>query len=357
MRLYACVCGNTLFFENTRCVACEREVGWCPACRAIRALEPAGDGIVVCTEASCRARLIKCANYALEDVCNRCVLAGAGAPEAPPLCDCCRFNEKIPDLSVPGNRTKWARIEAAKRRLFHVVDALGLPYGSATDGFDPPLAFDFKGDIVPADGVWRTMGNQERVYTGHAGGKITLNIREADDAEREKLRVDMGEAHRTVIGHLRHEIGHYFWEVLVRGRREDGFRALFGDHENPTYAEALERHYREGPPADWRKRYISAYATMHPWEDWAETFAYYLDMASVLETAAGLELMPRADFDDLDAMLGGYRRIGLAANELNRTMGLLDLVPEVVVPPVAAKLGFVHDVVREARTAAQLTPV
>lgn len=348
MRLYSCICGNTLFFENSRCLACAREVGWCPACRAIRALEPADAGCWRCAEPACGALLAKCVNYAREDVCNRCVLADGLAPDAGPLCDCCRFNATIPDLSVPGNREKWARIERAKRRLFYILDGLGLPYGTSAEGFDPPLAFDFKGDTVPAGGICHSMGETEQVYTGHAEGKITINIREADGAEREKLRVNFGEAQRTVIGHFRHEMAHYFWDLLIRGRREDAFRAVFGDHEKPPYAEALERHYREGPPEGWRERHISAYATMHPWEDWAETFAFYLDVASVLETAANMRLLEAVPWEELDAMLARFHGIGLMVNEINRTMGLIDLVPEVITPAVEAKLRFVHEVVRAA---------
>src|SRR5690606_15802362 len=135
--------------------------------------------------------------------------------------------------SVPGHRENWARLEAAKRRLFYQLDALRLPRGNAADGFHPPLSFDFKADVRPADGDWRTMDAGERVFTGHADGKITINIMEADDAHRERIRVDMGESYRTLIGHFRHEIGHYYWDVLIRGRREGDFRNVFGDHENP----------------------------------------------------------------------------------------------------------------------------
>ena len=348
MNFYSCVCQNTLFFDNSCCVSCGRDVGWCPVCRAIRALEPAEDCRFRCTEPSCGALLVKCANYERADVCNRCIEAETCETVGETFCDYCRFNATIPDLSVPENHEKWRRIESAKRRLFYILDVLGLPYGTAAEGFDPPLAFDFKGDLVPEHGLWRTMGQEERVYTGHADGKITINIREADDAEREKLRVDLGEAQRTVIGHFRHEIGHYYWDLLVRGRCEEAYKGLFGDHENPTYAEALERHYAEGPPDDWQERYISAYATMHSWEDWAETFAYYLDMASIIETAINVELIPSVAWDDFDRMLRYFHEIGVVANELNRTMGLIDLVPEVITEPVEAKLRFVHNVVRDA---------
>ena len=169
-----------------------------------------------------------------------------------PLCDCCRFNVTIPDLTVAGNLQKWYRLEAAKRRLFYDLGELGLPYGTAADGIEPPLSFDFKADVIPKATFGAASAAAERVYTGHANGRITINIREADDVEREKLRVDLGEAQRTLIGHFRHEIGHYYWDMLVKGRREDEFIAVFGDHNSPTYAEALERHYQEGPPADWR---------------------------------------------------------------------------------------------------------
>ena len=348
MRTFACVCGNTLFFENAGCVACGREVGWCPVCRGLNALLPQDDGWYRCGNPACNAVLGKCVNYAQHNVCNRCVTVEGGQATAV-LCDCCRFNETIPDLSVAGNQEKWARLEAAKRRLFYTLDLLRLPRGRAEDGFFPPLAFDFKADVIPAGGLWRTMGTAERAYTGHAGGKITINIKEADDVERERLRVDLGEAHRTVIGHFRHEIGHYYWDLLVRGRHEDAFKALFGDHDNPSYDEALERHYRDGPPSDWPFRFVSAYAAMHPWEDWAETFAFYLDMVSVLDTAANMTATA-VPLGDLDSMVERYRRIGLVVNEMNRDMGLKDLVPEVLNPAIVEKLALVDRLIRAAGT-------
>jgi hypothetical protein len=194
------------------------------------------------------------------------------------------------------------------------------------------------------------MGADERVYTGHANGKITINIREADDAEREKLRVDFGEAHRTLIGHFRHEIGHYYWDVLVRGRREDAFKAVFGDHQNPDYDAALSLYYDNGPPAGWARTFVSAYATMHPWEDWAETFALYLAISSVLDTASHLNLLEIGPADDLATMLRHYHRMGLVLNEVSRDMGLLDVVPVVITSAIRAKLEFVHQLVGRGQT-------
>ncbi len=345
MRTYNCVCGNTLFFENTQCLSCGQEVGWCPACARITTLVNQSDGVYRCGNSSCGAALAKCHNYVVEEVCNRCVIV-EGDP--PALCDCCVYNDTIPDLSLDENRGKWSRLEAAKRRLFYTLNLLGLPHGTAASGFDPPLAFDFKADSIPSNEFWRTMGAEERVYTGHADGKITINIREADPAERESIRIDMNEAHRTLIGHFRHEIGHYYWDLLVKGKRENDSVRIFGNHENPTYAEALDRHYKEGAPADWQQNFISAYATMHPWEDFAETFAAYLELTSVLDTASnvGFVNIPDVLTADLDEMVAANRKVSVAMNEMNRTMGLIDFYPKLLVPPVVEKMRFVHDLVR-----------
>lgn len=348
MRQYRCVCDNTVFFDNSQCVVCQRELGFCPTCRRIVALLPAEDHFV-CGNAECGDALVKCANYALHNVCNRCVSTATPADEG--LCDCCRFNDTVPDLSVEGNWEKWRRLEAAKRRLFYDLDLLGLPYGKASDGIDPPLVFDFKADVVPKDNRWRPGNKGEKVFTGHASGRITINIREADDVEREKLRVDFGETQRTLIGHLRHEVGHYYWDQLVKGRREAECIAVFGDHNRPTYAEALDIYYKNGPAPDWAQRFISRYATMHPWEDFAETWATYLDLASSLETAQHVGFGGQAEpvNADLDAMVLRYQQLGIALNEITRSLGLLDVVPEVFVPPVIAKLRFIHELVQQGR--------
>ena len=350
MRQYRCVCNATVFFDNSRCLACSRELGFCPTCRQIVALLPRGDGHWRCGYASCSAVVAKCDNYSRHNVCNRCVpVAASGAHSL--LCDCCRFNATIPDLKVAGNWEKWRRLELAKRRLFYDLDELGLPYGKSTDKIGSPLRFDFKADVVPPTDLWRSLNKAERVYTGHVAGRITINIREADNVERERLRTDFGEAHRTLIGHFRHEIGHYYWDQLVRGRREAECRAVFGDHERPTYSEALDRYYKNGPLANWSERYISAYATMHPWEDFAETWATYLDMVSCLDTAQHVGFGGEVDAVDApcDAMIKRYQQIGIALNEVNRSMGLLDVVPEVFVEAVVHKLEFIDQLVRLGR--------
>jgi hypothetical protein len=349
MRVYRCTCQNVLFYDNTQCLKCGKELGFCPACRNLVALLPE-EGYYRCGNPDCGAELLKCANYAEHKVCNRCVRregAKAGA-----FCDCCRFNGTVPDQTVAGNWQKWYDLEAAKRRLFYDLALLGLPYGTAEDGIEPPLIFDFKADQLPAGtNIWRNVGQTSKVFTGHDNGRITINIQEADSTEREKLRVQMQETQRTLIGHFRHEIGHYYWDLLVKGRREDECKAVFGDHEKPTYADALKTYYAKGPAADWRLRFISAYASMHPWEDFAETWAMYLDMASALDTAhnVGFGGHPDPVHADVNKMIDRYRQLGLSLNEINRNFGMLDLVPEVFVAPVVEKLKYIHALVRVGR--------
>lgn len=350
MRTFKCTCGSTVFFENARCVSCGNDLGWCPVCHCITALLPADDGHVLCGNDSCQAKLTRCHNYAVENVCNRCCVA-SDDPSVPAVCcDYCRLNDTIPDLTVSGNRDMWSRLEAAKRRLLYTLDLLQLPYGRSEDGVDPPLSFDFKADVAQRRKWWWAMGKEEQVYTGHANGKITINVREADSVEREKARVMFQEAHRTIIGHFRHEIAHYYWEMLVPGYFEADFKATFGDHETPAYADAQQKYYQDGPLADWQPRFISAYATMHPWEDFAETFATYLDMVSVLDTAMHMGVSDGCDITqaNLPAMVEQYALLGVVLNEMNRAMGLIDLVPEVFAASIVTKLQFVHDLVRAA---------
>lgn len=350
MKIYTCQCGNTLHFENSQCVACQREVGWCPHCRGIRAMEPAAEQPgYVCLH--CHSHLRKCINYSLHQVCNRWVV-NDGQHNAT-FCDYCRFNATIPDISIPENKQHWYQIEVAKRRLLYNLDSLRLPYGTASEGFELPLSFDFKADTIPKNGKWRPMGAEEQVYTGHANGKITINIREADPVEREKLRVGFGETHRTLIGHFRHEIAHYYWQLLVLNKCEDAFAQVFGNHKNPAYANAMSTYYQSGPEPGWQTDYISAYASMHPWEDFAETFGAYLDMVAVLDTAENVQLTagePTENYgNELDGMLLRYEILGIKFNEINRTMGLLDLVPEVFTSAVVKKMRFVHWLVKNAR--------
>jgi hypothetical protein len=268
---------------------------------------------------------------------------GADGNSAPAnrLCAACQLTETIPDLSMAGNREKWARLEAAKRRLLYTFDRLGMPYAEA----EPKLTFDFKADVGPAPGEWRNVGPTEIVYTGHVRGKITIN-----DAVREQLRCKFNEAHRTLIGHFHHEVGHYYWDLLVQNRRESEFLKLFGDYNALPYQDAMNAYYQNGPRPDWQQLYISAYASSHPSEDFAETFALYLDMASILHTAMHLFKSIRLNFRarSVQPLVERFQEIGILVNEFNRAAGLIDLVPDVVVTPVAQKLEFIHALVKRA---------
>ena len=194
------------------------------------------------------------------------------------LCESCRRNRIIPDLSIQENLERWRQIELAKRYVFRSVMRWRLPAPDRVEDPQGGLAFDLLGDVTRPD------GSVEVVRTGHADGLITLNIAEADDPEREIRRSTMGETYRTLIGHFRHEIGHFYWDRLVRDAgRSALFRTLFGD-ERQDYQAALQHHYDNGPPPQWQDAYISAYATAHPWEDFAETWAHYIHIVDALET-------------------------------------------------------------------------
>ena len=96
----------------------------------------------------------------------------------------------------------------------------------------------------------------------------------------------MNEPYRTLLGHFRHETGHFTWNKLVRdGGRLGGFRAVFGD-EREDYAAALQAQLRAGATARTGSSPLSAPTpASHPWEDFAECFAHYLHIVDTLETA------------------------------------------------------------------------
>lgn len=347
MRSYLCSCGSRIFNDNVQCIACGSELGFCPQCQALAPITASAEGGYQCGNPGCGAALQKCVNYVEHHVCNRCLPPEQDEGEG--LCSDCRFNTTIPDLSIPANRAKWSELESAKRRLLYDLRVLRLPLGTHDDGVRPPLYFAFKDDAISPKDKWRAFRKSEKVYTSHNAGLVTINIQEADPVEREKLRVNFEEPHRTVIGHFRHEIGHYYWDVLIRGRREQECAAVFGDHLNPAYGDALATYYQSGPPANWRDSFVSAYATMHPWEDFAETWAVYLDLTSTLETAAQNGFPGEADplHADLDQMVLCLQALTISLNEINRNQGLPDVIPEIYLPAVVAKLRYLHQLVQE----------
>jgi hypothetical protein len=356
MKIFHCDhCGNLLFFENTLCVACGHQVAYLPDRMLVGSLTAADDDRWHSPQDSGAARYRLCRNYTEEHVCNWAI----PEDDPHPFCLSCRLTRVIPDLAVPDHRQAWYRLEAAKRRLVFTLLALGLPLRNRNEESASGLAFEFKAN--PLDPF------APRVLTGHADGVITINVAEADDAERERLRKAVQEPYRTLLGHMRHESGHYYWDQLIRDQPPlEQFRRLFGD-ERRDYDEALKTHYAHGAPPDWQTRCVSAYASAHPWEDWAETWAHYLHMVDTLETAStcGISLRPkRADEPALpeapepvtsgrvpfEYLIGSWFPLTYMLNNLNRGLGLPDAYPFALSTPAVEKLRFVHDVVADARS-------
>ena len=356
MRLFSCQsCAQILFFENTRCERCRHALGFSHETAQLHALEPApGSTGDTWTALGLPGRAFRLCANAGHDVCNWLVDAGHGDA----FCLACRHNRVIPELTVAENTLAWRKIEAAKHRLFYTLERLGLLGAIDTQGGPAPLTFKFMADdpSAPPD---------QKVLTGHDNGTITIALSEADDAEREQRRKAMGEPYRTLLGHFRHEIGHYVWDKLVRdGGRLAECRAVFGD-DSTDYQAALKRHYAAGAPADWQQRYVSAYATSHPWEDFAETWAHFLHIVDTMEMAKAydVKLAPAVDKDgefavdygidpydppDVAALIKVWLPVSTALNSLNKTMGRDDLYPFILSPAVIAKLGFIQDMVRDA---------
>lgn len=361
MKTFCCICGNTLHFENSRCLGCGREVGFVPEHREMCAIEPAGDdGWRALGLADPPPRYRKCGNYETYDVCNWLVSEADGHA----LCAACRLNEIIPNLQEARHLTLWYRIETAKRRLVYTLDLLGLPVIGRDADPKQGLAFRFMADETPGE-FHDEVAVANRVTTGHATGVITINISEADPSAREQTREMMNESYRTLLGHFRHESGHYYWDRMIRDSAYlERFRALFGD-ERADYAEALERYYAAGPGL-WEDNFISGYAAAHPWEDWAETWAHYLHIVDTLETAyhygftskgrqvnpAHMELQAGSGYrltNTFDDLLNGWMILTVTLNDLNRSMGLPDAYPFALCERAIEKLRFVYQVINKKR--------
>ena len=339
-------CQQQVFFENVLCERCSALLGYVTEVGEISAFEDAGDGLWRSLHPGAEAALFRqCHNYAVENVCNWMI--PADAPDT--LCRSCQLNGTIPNLDIPDNRIYWYRLETAKRRLLYTLMALGLKLESRAENPESGLQFDFL----------QSTGDDDAVMTGHHHGIVTLNVAEADDAYREHTRSSLGEPYRTLLGHFRHETGHYFFDRLVgQTRWLPLFRRRFGD-ETADYAAALDAYYKNGPPADWAQSHISAYATMHPWEDWAETWAHYLHIVDTIDTAVscGLALLPDSPHEPtltdqtpvedagFDSLMARWFPLTYVLNSLNRSLGMPDGYPFTLPPPVVDKLRFVHRVI------------
>lgn len=351
MKTFTCICGNRLHFENTRCVACGRQLGFITENLQLSALETVGDDNWRALSAPQPDITYKqCANYQTHHVCNWMV----PAENQQEFCASCRLNKIIPNLSKAENHQLWMRVETAKRRLLYSLYSLKLPVIGRADDPDKGLGFRFLED--PAKPNWQQqVENKKKIYTGHVSGLITINIAEADPSERESMREKMNEPYRTLLGHFRHESGHYYWEMLINGSPwHDEFRSLFGD-EQTDYSQAMSLHYNNSNNmGDWQKNYITEYASSHPWEDWAENWAHYLHIFDTLQTANDMQLSingsPITVLNDFDAGLAQWREMATVLNALNRSMGISDPYPFVINDAVANKLRFVHRVINGMST-------
>jgi len=345
VKRFQCVCGQAVFFENSHCIACQRQLSFATEDLQMVAVEATDDGCFWRLDDPARNPRTLCQNAFDYQICNW--LTRPGSPDA--YCESCSLNQTIPDLSVPGNSRLWARLESAKRRLVYGLLALGLPHYRGLEslvGVTPPerLMFSFLADT-----------STQKVTTGYEDGLVTLALSEADDVTRAAVREDLGEPYRTLLGHFRHESGHFYWHRLIdQTEFQLPFRDLFGD-ERSDYAAALAQHYREGASAGWSDYYVSAYASAHPHEDWAETWAHYLHIRDTLDTAEAYRVASPAaqgptdrtsPSEEFTIMLERWIPVTLAVNALNRSMGLPDAYPFVLPPPSIAKLQFVHRVVR-----------
>ena len=327
MKRYYCHCGNEIFFDNTFCNGCGSALGFIPEQQALAILEKQG------AYRPCQHR------YGLD--CNWLI----GHEDPNPQCRACRLTRTIPNLSINNNLQRWVKLEATKRLAFYMLLRLQLPIPDRpVGGGQAKLLFDFLEDRRS-----NRFSNLELVYTGHACGVITLNAAEADDSYRSAAQQKMKEAYRTLLGHFRHELGHFYWMQLQdNADAVAAFRQLFGD-ERRDYQAALKYFYRHGARGDWQNNFISAYASAHPLEDWAECWAHFLHISETLETAAAFGLIaPEQRGDNFMGRLSTWMRFSVVLNALNRSMGVGDPYPFVINNSVERKLHFIADWVKAA---------
>lgn len=359
MKTFRCQCTNTLHFENSRCLSCDRMTGYLPDERQLSALQPLEGGLWLAVLNNGQYR--QCKNFQDYNICNWMV----PAEDDVAWCVSCRLNQIVPNLDEEQNLTLWYRIEQAKRRLLYTLFGLGLPVVNRLQDPAKGLCFEFLEDWTEQGEFSNGTDTDHTIVTGHYSGKITINLLEAQHSSRMEMRDKMNERYRTLLGHFRHESGHYFWDRLIGGTdRIDSFRALFGD-ERLNYQQAMSYYYQYGAPPSWQDVWVSAYASAHAWEDWAETWAHYLHMVDTLETAHdfGFQIHGRniATFSTGTQVGNGYLtpassevlfedwyQLSVALNALNRSMGMDDAYPFAISDTVLNKLRFVHQIIADA---------
>ncbi|CRZ14695.1 zinc-binding metallopeptidase family protein [Mycolicibacterium neworleansense] len=338
MRDFNCPnCGQRLAFENSLCLSCGSALGFSLDDMALLVITDSDRSDH--TGAVDEDQYQLCANLHLAE-CNWLVRVARGGQ----LCASCALTRTRPADTDTAAMSSFAVAEKAKRRLIAELHELKLPIVGRDEDPEYGLAFDLLSSEF------------EKVFTGHHNGVITLDLAEGDDVHREQLRIAMDEPYRTLLGHFRHEIGHYYYYRLVAPSADyrSRFSELFGDAD-ADYQAALDRHYQQGPPAGWEDNFVSSYATMHAAEDWAETFAHYLHIRDTLDTAAAFGFAPAgATFErkilgpsGFDTIIEMWLPLSWSLNMVNRSMGHDDLYPFVLAPAVLEKMRFVHTVIDE----------
>tara|TARA_R110002167_G_scaffold247108_3_gene452679 strand:- start:328 stop:1371 length:1044 start_codon:yes stop_codon:yes gene_type:complete len=347
MKVFECGhCNYPLYFENDSCENCGHACGYRDHDRKMLTFDTLKGSLISDREKIaykyCKNKIYEVCNWILEK------------NDPQDYCRACQLNRTIPNLSDGKNFPKWQNLEIAKHRLIYQLQKIGLDLPSKITHKDG-LCFDFI-----------AKRNNPKIMTGHANGVITILLKEADSVSREQMRMQMQEPYRTLIGHLRHEVGHYFWERLVFSHHEVlmAFRSIFGNEEQ-SYSDALQTYYKNGAPSDWRDSFISKYATSHPWEDWAETWAHYLHIMDMVETAHFFRLSvnpvedmenmnAEATFDpytikDFETIINTCVPLSFAVNSINRAMGIPDVYPFVITRKVKVKMKFIHELLLTKR--------
>ncbi|MCM4173887.1 hypothetical protein DHD32_20670 [Arenibacter sp. TNZ] len=347
MKVFECGhCNYPLFFENNQCDNCGHSCGYRAADRKMLTFDPLSTSLISDREKIeykyCKNKEHKVCNWLLEK------------NEKHDYCPACQLNRTIPNLSEIENFAKWRNLEVAKHRLIYQLQKIGLDLPSKMVN-NEGLCFDFI-----------AKRNNLKIMTGHANGVITILIREADSVFREQTRKEMQEPYRTLIGHLRHEVGHYFWEQLVSKNKDilSSFRTIFGNEE-VSYSSSLQAYYKHGAPSNWGDSFISKYATSHPWEDWAETWAHYLHIMDMVETAhffglkvnstdisKNMRIEATSDpysVKNFETIINTCIPLSFAVNSLNRAMGVPDVYPFVITPGVVNKMTFIHQLLLPKR--------
>lgn len=350
MKTFECDnCGNPVFFENDSCVKCKNRLGYLHTKLEMVSSNPSTD--IWNLEGDERFSEYRyCKNHDL-GVCNWLTKYERE------YCIACTLNRTIPNLANIENFEKWQRLEIAKHRLLYQMQRLELPLKTKFKNDDSGLCFDFLSN----------KNKDNPIMTGHVNGVITIFLSEADSVHREQMRKHLSEPYRTLIAHFRHEVGHYYWDRLIHSDEHalENFRKVFGD-EREDYGDALKKYYATGAPDSWQNNHISKYATSHPWEDWAETWAHYLHVMDTMETAYffGITTEPKSKSDEIirtSKLFDPYKEgdfqkivescipIFFAINSINRAMGIPDVYPFVTNTPVIEKMKFIHDILMHKR--------